>query len=475
MLLREPQRLGPSPNIPAGPAYPMAIDFNSGVSLFHPDFRTPFSRSFSFGLQRTLAPQMAIEVRYVGTRLVDGTANEDWNEVNWTTNGFLDEFKRAQPNLQSPTSPPAAARPDSSPARSRTGIGHEPAADLPGRTSTDGRRPRPATRRSTPAPTGPTTRGWPSSPRAIPNPGGAANTLFTHRRRSAPTWRPPASRATSSSSIPRSAARRCGPTATSPSTTRCRSTCAARCRGGLAIDANYVFAKRYGSRLDTLREDRELVRSTDGRAARAQDHGASTTCRSARAADTAPTLDRWLDAVVGGWSLNLTGRVQSGTVLSFGNVRVEGMTMDELRDAFKIRIDPETQIVYTLPQDIIDNTIKAFSTSATSPTGYGALGPPTGRYLAPANGPDCIQQVRGDCAPADVFVEGPIFTRFDLNARKRFGLTATKSFDLAVDFMNLFNAINFNAVAQAGSGATINQVNAGVSGSERHVRSRAAG
>ena len=96
------------------------------------------------------------------------------------------------------------------------------------------------------------------------------------------------------------------------------------------------------------------------------------------------------------------------------------MTIDELRDAFKIRIDPATKIVYTLPQDIIDNTIKAFSTSATSATGYGALGPPSGRYLAPANGPDCIQQVRGDCAPHDVFVEGPIFTRFDLNARKRF-------------------------------------------------------
>ena len=150
--------------------------------------------------------------------------------------------------------------------------------------------------------------------------------------------------------------------------------------------------------------------------------------------------------------------MQSGSILNFGNVRVEGMTIDELRDAFKIRIDPATKIVYTLPQDIIDNTIKAFSTSATSATGYGALGPPTGRYLAPANGPDCIQEVRGDCAPHDVFVEGPIFTRFDLNARKRFTFSGTKSFEFAVDVMNLFNAINFNAVAQAGSGATINQV-----------------
>ena len=118
-----------------------------------------------------------------------------------------------------------------------------------------------------------------------------------------------------------------------------------------------------------------------------------------------------------------------------------------------------TKIVYTLPQDIIDNTIRAFNTSATSANGYGAQGPPTGRYLAPASGPDCIQVFRGDCAPADVFVQGPIFTRFDLNARKRFRFSDKRSFDFAVDVMNLFNAINFNAVAQAGSGATINQVN----------------
>jgi hypothetical protein len=155
----------------------------------------------------------------------------------------------------------------------------------------------------------------------------------------------------------------------------------------------------------------------------------------------------------------MTGRVQSGSILNFGNVRVIGMTPEELADEFKIRIDPTTKIVYTLPQDIIDNTIRAFSTSPTSASGYGALGPPTGRYLAPANGPDCIQEVRGDCAPSDVFVEGPIFTRFDLNIKKRFGLPRSRSFELGVDVLNVFNAINFNAVAQASDSATLNQVN----------------
>jgi hypothetical protein len=54
-------------------------------------------------------------------------------------------------------------------------------------------------------------------------------------------------------------------------------------------------------------------------------------------------------------------------LLDFGNVRLIGMTPDELRNA------------YMLPQDIIDNTIKAYSVNAT---GYGS-GAPTGRYFAP--------------------------------------------------------------------------------------------
>ena len=136
------------------------------------------------------------------------------------------------------------------------------------------------------------------------------------------------------------------------------------------------------------------------------------------------------------------------------------MSLDELRDAFKIRIDPATEIVYTLPQDIIDNTIKAFSTSPTSATGYGALGPPRGATSRRRTGPTASRSVRGDCAPADVFVAGPDLHAVRSQPEEALRCSGTrKSFDLGVDFLNLFNAINFNAVAQAGSGATINQVN----------------
>ena len=84
-----------------------------------------------------------------------------------------------------------------------------------------------------------------------------------------------------------------------------------------------------------------------------------------------------------------------------------------------------------LPQDIIDNTVKAFSVSATS-AGLRRQGAPTGRYLAPANGPDCIEIATnilrasanqgaaanhtgaGACGTQSLIVSGPRQVRFDL-------------------------------------------------------------
>ena len=77
--------------------------------------------------------------------------------------------------------------------------------------------------------------------------------------------------------------------------------------------------------------------------------------------------------------------------------------------------------MFILPDDIIQNTVQAFAVSATSANGYGALGAPTGRYLAPANGPDCIETSPGygDCGVRSLIVNGPRLVRFDLSAVKR--------------------------------------------------------
>src|SRR6185503_2110475 len=126
---------------------------------------------------------------------------------------------------------------------------------------------------------------------------------------------------------------------------------------------------------------------------------------------------------------------------------------------FKVRVNPTTGIVTMLPQDIIDNTIKAFSTSATSADGYGGLGAPSGRYIAPASGPNCVAAFAGDCGvPRNVYVTGPMFTRFDMSLKKRVPLGGKVSFDVEVDVLNTFNAINFVPVFNPGSNSTIFQV-----------------
>jgi hypothetical protein len=161
-----------------------------------------------------------------------------------------------------------------------------------------------------------------------------------------------------------------------------------------------------------------------------------------------------LDRIIGGWSFQGVARLQSGRMLDFGNVRLVGMTADDLRNAYQIRqaTDPQNQfrtLVYMLPQDIIDNTIKAFSVNAT---GYTA-GTPTGRYIAPANSPNCIEKVTGfgDCGVRSLIVTGPKVMRFDFNLIKQIKVTENVRLEGQAQVFNVFNNVNFNPVNYVGS------------------------
>ena len=143
-------------------------------------------------------------------------------------------------------------------------------------------------------------------------------------------------------------------------------------------------------------------------------------------------------------------------LLRLGGVRLVGMTERDLQKEFKIRVDRNAQIVYDLPQDIIDNTIKAFSTNAT---GY-TQGAPTGRYMAPAsvNG-SCVEVYRGDCGESRyISVRGPDRGQNGPDVQKEHSDRRHTPLDLEYDIFNVFKAIQFNPVLQASSSATINQV-----------------
>ena len=70
---------------------------------------------------------------------------------------------------------------------------------------------------------------------------------------------------------------------------------------------------------------------------------------------------------------------------------------------------------------------------------------PTGRYIAPASAPGCVAVYQRDCGtPHNIYVRGPLFTRFDFSFKKRFPFGRGASFDLQLDLLNAFDNVNFN-------------------------------
>lgn len=79
---------------------PRSATTAGNINIFPDRLRTPRVHSYSVGLQRSLGSDTAVEVRYVGNRNLHTWAEENWNERNIHTTGFLEEFRVAQANLR---------------------------------------------------------------------------------------------------------------------------------------------------------------------------------------------------------------------------------------------------------------------------------------------------------------------------------------------------------------------------------------
>jgi hypothetical protein len=444
LLLSQTSRMGPAP-FDLKPTYPIpvtAANRGSGINMFDPNWEVAHADSYSASLQRSISRDMAIEVRYIGTRGRKIRETENWNEVNMVENNFFNEFKLAQTNLYSNI---AAGRGQTI-AYFGPGTGTSPLPTYLAYFTGSRDAANPAAYQVGASWTNTTVVGRFAT--LNPNPGASAGTDLHGNA----TFRGNAIAAGLAPNFfvlnPDTANVNVRVSKGFTQYDALQIDVRRRLSQGLAMDANYTYAKRQVSVLDSLRLDRYLIQSTAG-VPHALKLTASYDIPYGRGKRFGTDMGLLMDNIVGGWSVNLTGKVQSGQVLDFGNVRLMGMSGKDLRKAIKYRIEPRTvnpdgsvtpTKVYNLPQDIIDNTVKAFSIGVL---GYTA-GEPTGRYFAPANSPTCIQLFRGDCAPKDVFIVAPLYTRFDFSAKKRITTGGRTNFVVEVDVLNLFNAIDFN-------------------------------
>jgi hypothetical protein len=471
LLLRQTSRLG-APAFQQAPVYPNSGLVTDQIGTFDPNLQVPYAQSYTAGWQRAINRSTALEIRYVGTRFLQTFFDYNFNEINIKENGFLDEFRRAQANLQANI---AAGRgntfaytgaPGTSPLPIFLGAYQGlPASQAGNAASYSGSNWTNTTHLGLLAAYNPKPGGAIDGGTANSAGFASTNTTFglvgnaTFRRNLVTAGYPANFFIANPDKIGGAFVRgNGGGTRYDSLQVELRR----RLSKGLLIEGNYVLGKQTNSTFYSLRIPR----------ARTLNDGPRHAVKMNWIYELPFGRDRYfgrnvnglVDRIIGGWEFDGGGRVQSGLILSFGNARLIGMTDKDLQKVFKIeeRIDPTSgkQLLYILPQDIIDNTIKAFSTSATSATGYGSLGPPSGRYFAPPNGPDCLQVVSGDCAPRDHYVTGPKIVTFDLSAVKRTMLFGRTNFEFRAELLNAFNNVNYVAVAQTGNSATINQITA---------------
>lgn len=463
VLLSQRERLY-LPSFNEDPTFPIPVQVNRGSSLngFAPDVKIGSAHSWTVSLQRSISRDMAVEARYVGTYGLDQWSSLDYNGIrgeNLINNGFIDEFRRAMQNLQANNASGVANRSGSF-AYFGPGTGTNP---LPIYLAYLNRR----TDATNPAAYSGGSNTW-------------TNTTFASRL--SPTNPAPI---TSAGDLEGNTTRRnngiasgypanffiLNPHASSVNVTdsgafsdyhALQLEVRRRLSRGLSANVNYQYAYEGGSGFDGFSFGRVML-TTTGNAPR---HAIKTqwdwTIPVGHGERFGSNLPGLLHGILGGWSVNAVSRSQA-RLINFGNVRLVGMTKDDLQAMYKFetRINPATGLrtVFMLPQDVIDNTRAAFSVGTTTLNGYSeSLGAPQGRYIAPANSADCLQIRAGDCAPREVVIRAPWFSRVDLGVTKKFGLGGSRNIEVRFDMLNLFDNINFNPVANPGSGATIFQV-----------------
>jgi carboxypeptidase family protein/TonB-dependent receptor-like protein len=445
LLLRNTSAL----TLPSAPAvsYPITPVITSSLNVFDSNLQIPYTQSYTVGWQRKLGRDTAFELRYVGSRHRQDWETVNIDEISITDNGFVSEFRKAQANLQANI---AAGRGNTFAYTGAPGTAPLPTflaffSGLPAAQAND------PTKYNSTQFTNSTNLGFLAA--MNPNPFGFASTNATSGFVGNATFRAngvvaglPANFFLANPDITGGAN-----LTTNSGGTRSNSLqfeFRKRMSKGLQLNTSYTWSNAYIQQRYGFTKPLEEVVQT-GQVGNVQ-HAFKTNflyeLPFGHDQRWGSNMGSVMNGFLGGWELDGVGRVQTGEMLDFGNVRLVGMSVEEFRNAVDLRVGAGGQL-FILPDDIIQNTVKAFSVSATSANGY-TQGAPTGRYLAPANGPDCIETAPsyGDCGIRSLVVNGPQLIRWDLALVKRVKIRGDVNFEFRAEALNAFNKPYFSPV-----------------------------
>ena len=450
VLFSNPSALGPAA-FPSAPAYPLTDVVTEDVRIFDPNLEVAYADSWTAGVQRKVSTNMAIEVRYVGTRSDNALASRSWNEINIVENNFANEFKLAMANLQANI---AAGRGNTFAYTGAPGTSPLPIflAHLNAQPT--------ANAGNTALYTG---TNWTSqnflnllSPRN-PNVYGAANASTTGNASNTAllgnaTFRANAATAGLPANFWVANPNKIGGAIVVLNSHKTSYHSAQvelrrRLSEGLQFQTSYVFGKAMATSFFSHRRELEWFRDTG-------DPGDLTHQFKLNVVynlpfgqgrkfmtDANPVMER----IVGGWEVGLNTRIQSGRLVDLGNVKLVGMSRDDVQDLFKLRFEDANKFIYMWPEDIIENTRRAFAVSPTTASGYAGEAP-TGRYFAPAEGDGCFEIIEGtgECGGTrELVIHGPTFSQSDLRVAKRTVIKGRVNFEFAAEALNVFNKANF--------------------------------
>ena len=440
VLLSQTSRLGP-PAFPESPVYPLAAQVGDSINIFPQDrhLRTPRVHSYSVGVQRSVGRDMALEVRYVGNQNKYRWAEENYNERVLYENGFFDEFKAAQRNMQINVA---------------NGVNSFAYRGLPGQSPlpihlayfsgrTDANNTAAYTNSNFTSQTF-LNRFSPLSP----SPNGALGALDTTAMRAN------ALTAGLAENFMVANPRALGGTfvLNDQDWTKYDSLqveLRRRLSQGLLVSANYTYGVKKTSSLQTLRAPRIELDASDDRMAphvfKTNWHWELPVGRGRRFGSD---FNAVMNGVLGGWEFSGSGQLKRDRY-RISNVVLEGMSVSDLQKEFSIRQEIGANgrtVVFSFPEDIRTNTWAAFSIDPTTATGYSvARGVPTGRYLRPVGMVgDCMYIYRNDCGVEDINLNGPIWSRWDMRLKKRFPIHGRINVEVMAEVLNVFDSVNFN-------------------------------